>query len=206
MLGLFQENGPCLVNSDSRTTESNLFSWNNDVNMLYIDQPNHVGFSYDVPTNVSVTMTGDTDSVIQPLDPDAEWHPVNATYRVGTASSGRPSHTANSTAQAAHALWHFVQTWSAEFPHYRPHDGLVSLWTESYGGHYGPGIMRFFQLQNERIANGTIGDEHAHVLHLDTLGIINGFMDSAIQGRAYFDFPYNNVSATRSKTVRDDRV
>ncbi|KAF8989272.1 Alpha/Beta hydrolase protein [Cyathus striatus] len=46
MIGLFQENGPCTVNADSRSTTLNPFSWNNISNMLYIDQPINAGFSY----------------------------------------------------------------------------------------------------------------------------------------------------------------
>lgn len=38
-IGLLQENGPCTVNPDSNSTTLNPWSWNNEVNMLYIDQP-----------------------------------------------------------------------------------------------------------------------------------------------------------------------
>jgi carboxypeptidase C (cathepsin A) len=51
LIGLFQENGPCHVNDDSNSTWLNPWSWNKEVNMLYVDQPVQVGFSYDVPTN-----------------------------------------------------------------------------------------------------------------------------------------------------------
>lgn len=27
------------------------------------------------------------------------------------------------------------------FPEYKPHDEKISLWAESYGGHYGPRFM-----------------------------------------------------------------
>lgn len=36
MIGLFQENGPCSVNHDSNSTTLNPWSWNQEVNMLYI--------------------------------------------------------------------------------------------------------------------------------------------------------------------------
>ncbi|KAK7052066.1 Alpha/Beta hydrolase protein [Favolaschia claudopus] len=50
MIGLFQENGPCTVNSDQRTTTLNPNSWNTVSNMLYIDQPTGTGFSYGTDT------------------------------------------------------------------------------------------------------------------------------------------------------------
>jgi carboxypeptidase C (cathepsin A) len=36
MIGLLQENGPCFVNEDSNSTTLNPWSWNANVNMLYI--------------------------------------------------------------------------------------------------------------------------------------------------------------------------
>ncbi|KAH7067232.1 putative carboxypeptidase S1 [Paraphoma chrysanthemicola] len=47
MIGLFQENGPCKFELGAQNIKpiNNTFSWNNNVNMLYIDQPVEVGFS-----------------------------------------------------------------------------------------------------------------------------------------------------------------
>lgn len=45
MLAMLAENGPCTVNSDG-TTSNNPYSWNTNANMLWIDQPAGVGFSY----------------------------------------------------------------------------------------------------------------------------------------------------------------
>jgi len=45
MIGLFQEHGPCRITNDSSTVFLNPMSWNNEVNLLYIDQPVGVGFS-----------------------------------------------------------------------------------------------------------------------------------------------------------------
>lgn len=47
MIGLFQEMGPCKFELGTQNTVpvNNTFSWNNNVNMLYIDQPIEVGFS-----------------------------------------------------------------------------------------------------------------------------------------------------------------
>jgi hypothetical protein len=194
-MGLLEENGPCFVGPDSKTTVLNPWSWNNEVNMLYIDQPNQVGFSYDTPTNCTFDASGfGLGFVPNPADFSDGVPKSNLTYRVGTAASNKPNTTANSTTHAAHALWHFAQTWFFEFPHYKPADDRISLWTESYGGHYGPGFMGFFQEQNEKIERGESKEQGAHKLHLDTLGIINGLMDMAVQGEGYIEFGYNNVS------------
>jgi carboxypeptidase C (cathepsin A) len=46
MIGLFQEHGPCRITNDSSSVTLNIYSWNNEANMLYIDQPVGTGFSY----------------------------------------------------------------------------------------------------------------------------------------------------------------
>lgn len=62
LLGLLQENGPCRVNADSNSTYLNQWSWNNEVNMLYVEQPVQVGLSYDELVNVTVSSTnGDVE-------------------------------------------------------------------------------------------------------------------------------------------------
>lgn len=194
MMGLLEENGPCFVEPDSKTTRLNPWSWNNEVNMIYLDQPTQVGFSYDVLTNCSVELSQDDYGFnIVPTDFKGEAPNVNLTTLAGTFGSQKLNQTANTTAQAAHVLWHFAQTWFFEFPHYKPHDDKISVWAESYGGHYGPGFFEFFQQQNEKIENGSLADGDAHYLHLDTLGIVNGLLDLVVQGESYIDFPYNNV-------------
>ena len=117
----------------------------------------------------------------------------NNTFLVGTFPSKNLTHTANSTIHAAHALWHFAQTWFEEFPPYKPNDEKISIWTESYGGKYGPGFTTFFTQQNEKIANGTISGPGTHYLHMDTLGIINGCIENLYQEKTYFEMPYNNT-------------
>ncbi|OJJ48898.1 hypothetical protein ASPZODRAFT_90893 [Penicilliopsis zonata CBS 506.65] len=192
MIGLLQENGPCMVTADSNGTELNPWSWNNYVNMLYIDQPNQVGFSYDELTNATYDqLTGKWDVADTPWK-DADEIPVqNNTFYVGTVSSQNASATVNSTQNAAKALWHFAQIWLTEFPEYKPADERVSIWTESYGGRYGPSFTAYFQEQNERIADGSLTDGHS--IHIDTLGIINGCVDLRTQVASYPAFAYNNT-------------
>lgn len=106
------------------------------VNILYIDQPNQVGYSYDVLTNITVNLLADNEGpdAIKLGDFSEGVPDQNATFLVGTSSSQNISATANSTQHAAVAFWHFAQTWFEEFPQYKPHDEKISLFTESYGG------------------------------------------------------------------------
>lgn len=57
MVGLFQENGPCRFVNGEETPSLNPYSFNNYANMLYIDQPVGVGFSYGNDAAVDSTPT-----------------------------------------------------------------------------------------------------------------------------------------------------
>jgi len=198
-MGLLGEMGPCFVTADSKDTYLNPWSWNNEVNLLFLDQPNQVGFSYDELTNGTLTVVEDGyfgPFSFQPVlrnFTDGEVPESNITYFPGTFSSQRVAATQNSTFSAAHAFWHFAQTWFIEFPHYKPEDNRISLWAESYGGHYGPGFFHFLQQQNDKIRDGTSKEKGAHYLHLDTLGIVNGLIDNVVQGPSWPHMAYNNV-------------
>ncbi|RDB17178.1 Carboxypeptidase S1 [Hypsizygus marmoreus] len=145
MIGLFQENGPCLVNPDGQTTVINPFSWNNLSNMIYIDQPIGTGFSFG------------TDTV-------------------------------NSTEAAAPFVWKAFQILfeSQQFARFQSRDFIFA--TESYGGHYGPSFVTYFNEQNAKIRIGSLAGEEIIV---SALMINNGWYDPLIQNQAYVDFATN---------------
>ncbi|EMD67611.1 hypothetical protein COCSADRAFT_290988 [Bipolaris sorokiniana ND90Pr] len=209
MLGLLRENGPCFVHSDSNSTYINEWSWNNEVNMLYLDQPVQVGLSYDSLVNITNNLdTGELKVV------DFQATPVpaqNNSFYVGTYPSQNSNFTTRGTENSARALWNFAQVWFQEFPEHKPNDDRISIATESYGGRYGPAFAAYFQEQNEKIENGTWNEAgETHVLHLDTLLIINGCIDRYVQWPGYPVMAHNNtygiqaVNQSRYQEVLDN--
>jgi carboxypeptidase C (cathepsin A) len=129
MLGLFVENGPCYVHSDSNSTYLSEYSWNNEVNMLFLDQPVQVGLSYDTLQNITNNLvTGD----VEVLNDTTQAPEQNTTFLLGTYPSQDGNHTALGSVNAAKAAWHFLQTFTQEFPAYHPNDSRISIATESY--------------------------------------------------------------------------
>ena len=167
-----------------------------------------MGLGYDVLSNGTQDLLDPSGDVV--ISDFADGVPEqNTTFLVGTFPSQIISSSVNGTSNAARALWHFAQVWFQTFPEYKPNDDRVSIWTESYGGKYGPAFAAFFQEQNEKIANGTWTDVgETHLIHLDTLGIINGCVDSLVQEPSYPEMAYNNTYGIEAinKTVYDEAM
>ncbi|EMD34742.1 hypothetical protein CERSUDRAFT_86172 [Gelatoporia subvermispora B] len=146
MIGLFQEHGPCRITNDSESVTLNPESWNEVSNMLYIDQPIGVGFSYGSTT-------------------------------VGTSQ------------EAASDIWQFLQIFFSDsrFSKYQQRD--FALWTESYGGHYGPTFAAYFLQQNAAIANGSIS---GLPINLKFLGVGDGLTDPLAQYPGYITYAGSN--------------
>jgi hypothetical protein len=151
MIGLFQELGPCevvLLPNGSYGTQPRLWGWDRSTNLLFIDQPTQTGFSYDERVNASVDYKNydpfARESRMQPPQPLPEGVPAWR-FKNGTFASGLGSNTQQSTAIAARACWHFLQSFLSAFPQYNPGSRAngttiettgVQLFAESYGGMY----------------------------------------------------------------------
>ncbi|KAI0844360.1 carboxypeptidase S1 [Daldinia vernicosa] len=187
LYGLFTENGPCRINREL-APESNPWSWNRYYNVLYVDQPVQTGFSYDVPTSGLLDL--ETGNIV----PSASNDTGNNTFIPGKFSSQNVKSTANTTEIAAIHFWNFLQRWKKEFTEHDTNDSSISIWTESYGGRYGPSFSAFIHEQNQRIQSGSLAE--AEILNLTTLGIVNGCIDLLVQETAGLEFahdanPYN---------------
>ncbi|KAF2193000.1 peptidase S10, serine carboxypeptidase [Zopfia rhizophila CBS 207.26] len=167
MIGLLQELGPCNITEDLKT-QWNPYSWSNVSNLLFLSQPVGVGFSYE-------TTRTDTKGRYSLVDPDRT----------------------NTTEAAAIGAWHILQAFLDLSPQLDPDikNFTFNLWTESYGGHYGPTFYNYFYKQNEAIKNGSVEGVE---LAMDTLGIINGIIDEGIQAPYYPEFAVNNTYGIKS--------
>ncbi|KAI1308579.1 Alpha/Beta hydrolase protein [Xylaria venustula] len=185
LIGLFEELGPCSVAANESTTIVNPYAWNEVSNLLFLSQPIGVGFSYE-------------EEVVGVVD-DRTGFPVNSSHPDGRYSSVDP-YRFDTTQLSAVATWEVLQAFLEELPHL---DSAVksrsfNLWTESYGGHYGPAFYKYFYDQNELIKNGS---SKGVELNMHTLGIINGIISAKIQTPYYPEFAANNTYGL--KTVND---
>ena len=94
----------------------------------------------------------------------------------------------DSTVTAAPYVWTLLQAFYAQFPQYESRN--FGIFTESYGGHYGPEFADYFESQNAAISAGTVKGDN---IKLIALGVNNGWFDPLLQQKAYVDFSYNNT-------------
>jgi len=96
--------------------------------------------------------------------------------------------TVNSTQAAAPPVWTAFQLLfeDPEFSKYESREFIFA--TESYGGHYGPAFVTYFDEQNAQIDAGTLKAEKVTV---SALMINNGWYDPLLQYRSYIDFGAN---------------
>lgn len=204
MIGLFKEVGPCEVvqgTDGTYRTQPRTWGWDRTSNILFVDQPAQVGFSYDTLTNGSFYLANNTVFYPPSPVPDA-LHNASYLWRNGTFASGNTWGTTNTTQIAARAAWHFLQSFLSAFPQYNPgtrpdstavNATGVNLFAESYGGRYGPVFAEYFQEQNLRRSNGSLSRNTTLEIQLESLGIVNGLVDELIQAETYPYYAFNNT-------------
>lgn len=193
--GATSDGGPCYVLNDSNSTESNPWSWNENVNMLYVDQPVTAGFSYSKAINATWNLLWDgSDGTYTPVVPFEAYNgsvpAENSTLFYGTFPDQNPALTANNSVIAARALWHFSQLFFGDFPEHLTGNDQISLAGNSYGGYWVSTSMAYFERQNVKIEAGEI---KGHCLKLGTAVITNGEIDFLYQTEYYPAFAHNNT-------------
>ncbi|CAJ2510284.1 Uu.00g061840.m01.CDS01 [Anthostomella pinea] len=173
MIGMFEELGPCRVDYFGNVY-SNPYSWSNVSNMLFIDQPSQVGFSYSTPVPAYAT---DNGIVVLPDATCPDYAPADS---CGTYAYPNITLTANSTTNAAPNFWKTLQGFMGAFPQYSRNGFHFA--TESYGGHYGPVFNAYIEEQN---ALNISGAKH---IELESVLIGNGWYDPIVQYQAYYNF------------------
>ncbi|KAF1989946.1 putative carboxypeptidase S1 [Aulographum hederae CBS 113979] len=131
------------------------------------------------------------DGSLEPsLNPDSFNEFANMLYidqPIGTGFS-YGTNLVTGTTQSAELVWKFLQAFFAQFPQYKSRD--FGVFTESYGGKYGPGISDEIIRQNNAIKNGTVKGEE---INLVALGVNNGWFEPYIAYKAHIDFSFNNT-------------
>ena len=203
MSGPLVLNGPCIVEPDSNSTSLNPWSWNTDSNMLYLDQPVSVGFSYNSLQNYTVDLLSNEFIELNNVD---EVPKQNTTFLVGTFSKAGEANVVSTLTAAAASTWHFLQIWVQEFPRYEPKDRKINLATD--GGSSGPTFFDFFERQNERVRNASgQGASKETVLSLDTLFMTSPCMDPMMY-QSYPEIVRNNTYGLElvNASIRDEML
>ncbi|KAK2746801.1 hypothetical protein FQN57_002843 [Myotisia sp. PD_48] len=215
LVGLFLETGPCEVIEVAKGqlgTRAREWGWDKSSNLLYIDQPVQSGFSFNRLQEGSINLLNST-YVFPPIEPPASEEPF---WLNGTFNYNDIRLTTNTTATSAKAIWHVLQMLLAEFPNdagshhprtrtdkLEPAAAEINLFTESYGGKFGPSFVTHFEEQNDRRKKGEIPVSNTRDISVKSLGIMQGCIDDLVQNPYYPIFAYNNTYGIRAISLEE---
>jgi len=106
---------------------------------------------------------------------------------VGTGFSLNSTNLVSSTNGTSAPLWNVIQAFYARFPQYKSRD--LGVFSESYGGHYLPALVRYIQAQNAAIDQKAITGTK---INLAAMGINDGWYDMKTHLNSYLDYGVNN--------------
>jgi carboxypeptidase C (cathepsin A) len=126
LIGLFVELGPCKILTKDLKVQFNPYSFTNVSNVLFLSQPYGTGFSYEKKA------PGTRNTELQVYEPPS-FGGVDGRYPVVFEEF-------LTSDVAAAAAWDVLQTFYRALPQLDPKikSRLFNLYTESYGGIYGP--------------------------------------------------------------------
>ncbi|KAH7547926.1 hypothetical protein JRO89_XS14G0040300 [Xanthoceras sorbifolium] len=130
--GAAEEIGPFRILPDGKTLHSNPYSWNKLANLLFLESPAGVGFSYTNTTSDLYT-TGDQRTELVDFDIFRCFWDLDV------------------VAEDAYA---FIVKWFERFPQYKHRDFYIA--GESYAGHYVPQLSQIVYERNKGIPNPDI--------------------------------------------------
>lgn len=99
-------------------------------------------------------------------------------------------------------IGYFLQGWSEAFPQYvgqaanSTADAEINIFTESYGGHYGPRFSAFLEHQNDALDDGSFALKLGTApvpIRLQNLGEVSACIDYPIQYAGAFVLGVNNT-------------
>ena len=99
-----------------------------------------------------------------------------------------------------------VQGFLSTFPQYHPSEGKavdINLSAENYGGRHGPIFAEIFEEQNQRRYNGSLNQDDTVPVHLVSLDLVNGGIDSALQVPEYIKFANGNTYGVQAVSDED---
>ncbi|KAI9741774.1 MAG: hypothetical protein M1834_000160 [Cirrosporium novae-zelandiae] len=121
------------------------------------------------------------------------------------ADSGNGTNVTDTTPHSAKAAWTIIQAFFSGLSEFDPSikSKQFNLFTESYGGHFGPSFYSHFYAENEKIANETADGIQ---LSFNSLGIGNGILDYMSQAPYYPEFAVHNsydITAVSNNTYNE---
>jgi carboxypeptidase C (cathepsin A) len=99
----------------------------------------------------------------------------------------RGTDNVNSTKAAAPLIWNLLQAFYTKFPEYNSRD--FGIFTESYGGHYGPAFAKYILDQNDAI---DAGKRKGQKINMVALGLNNAWMNPYDAYKGMIDFATAN--------------